>query len=60
MGAEVIEEQADLLVAVTVPQSLKPLLELGDVDGEVVDCEVLLASLLRDGREHSQGRLIQL
>ena len=49
MGAEVIEEQADLLVAVTVPQSLKPLLELGDVDGEVVDCEVLLASLLRDG-----------
>ena len=49
MGAEVIEEQADLLVAVTVPQSLNPLLEPGDVDGEVVDCKVLLASFLRDG-----------
>ena len=60
VAAELIHEEADLVVAAVLAQPLEPLLELLDVHRLLEDPEVLLAFLFRDGRQQSQGRLIQL
>ena len=56
---EVVEEDAELVVAVLLSQLLEEGLELRHVDGLREDFEVFEAPLLRDGGEQSERRLLQ-
>ena len=59
VGGQVVHEEAELVVAVLFFQLLQVSLELRHVDGLLEDFEVLLASLLRDGGEQTERRLLQ-
>ena len=59
MGAQLIHEQADLVIWISCPHFVQPFLELAHVHALVKDLPVLLALLLGDGAEQGQCRFVQ-
>ena len=60
VGAEVVHEEADLLIRIGSSQAGEVLLELVRVDGLLEDLVVFQAVLLRDAGQQRKSRLVQV